>query len=107
MIQLISNEIYGVDKIPKYAKEFLIKNNILYYFDPHEQEYFEITKLPPGSYSIIGKVSELDEDKARSIITMWNKATNDGIEIYPIESLAAFLKSKSLNPSTTLLIKKH
>lgn len=89
--------------------------------DSSNPEFYMSTEpLPPGSWSILGKGNELTEEQwngiVEQIVVMSGDDLIDGFKDYcdpvhgyvsPIPSGLSLLKSKGLNPTTTLILIKQ
>lgn len=93
--------------------------NYLQYFEG-EHPIYDLIELPPGSWSILGKGNELTEEQwngiVEQIVVMSGDDLIDGFKDYcdpvhgyvsPIPSGLSLLKSKGLNPETTLILQKQ
>jgi hypothetical protein len=109
---------YLLVEVPEDAKQFQVLNeyNVLWYQMPIIRGKSS-KELPSGQWEIIGRASELTEDHWDEIVEnkwddyadgMWWKiydSDQDEWGMCPTESGLSLIKSHSMNPSTTLILK--
>lgn len=121
----LTGEYWGV-KVPLTAYDFKVNNEygVLWYMIPPLRGY-STEELPEGSWEIVVLAKDITEEIAKGIC-LGQKIKNAQLRleniIYPkydeefdgeiqccltaLESYHSLLKSKNLNPETTLIIKK-
>lgn len=120
MITELTDSCIGVKVAEKIHSPIILKNELSYY-TPRALSPIKIyDDLPLGSWELIGLAKDLTEDQWKGVVEVLNTFVGDNgqrIDVFvdydnnfecdtAAESGLSLLKSKSLNPGTTLILKR-